>query len=238
MSALFKELAYAQTPLGELSLRLRTELKLGVDVYEIKLNEEFLMSSLFTVAEEELSQLGLAALDLSDMDVVIGGLGLGYTARAALEDSRVKSLIVVEALEDVIKWHRQHILPLGEALSSDNRCRMVQGDFFALTAGCGYDPENPNRHFHAILLDIDHAPDFTLHDSHAEFYTSEGLKRLIGHLHPGGVFALWSNDPPDENFMKVLQNVFPETAAHVVEFDNPLINGKSSNTVYVCRSHL
>lgn len=235
---MFKELAYAQTPLGELSLRLRTELKLGVDVHEIKLNDEFLMSSLFTVAEEELSRLGLAALDLSEIDVVVGGLGLGYTAKAALEDSRVKSLVVVEALEDVIKWHKEKILPLGAELSTDDRCCMVQGDFFALTAGEGYDPDQPQKKFHAILLDIDHAPDFTLHDSHAGFYTSEGIKRLIGHLHPGGVFALWSNDPPDENFMKVLQSVFPETAANVVEFDNPLINGKSSNTVYVCRSYL
>jgi len=57
----FKELACAEIPLGELSLRLRTELKLGIDVYEIKLNEEFLMSSLFAAAEEELARLALTA---------------------------------------------------------------------------------------------------------------------------------------------------------------------------------
>ncbi len=53
------------------------------------------------------------------------------------------------------------------------------------------------------------------------------------HLHPGGVFALWSNDPPDEQFTSALAEVFPRSAAHVVDFDNPLQGGTSTNTVYV-----
>lgn len=235
---MFKELAYAKTALGELSLRRRTELKLGVEVYEIKLNEEFLMSSLFTVAEEELARLGLAALSLPEADVVVGGLGLGYTARAALEHKNISSLIVVEMLEDVIKWHREKLLPLGESLCSDTRCRMVQGDFFALVKGKGFDPDQPDRRFHAILLDIDHAPDLTLHDSHDGFYSREGLMRLSGRLHPGGVFALWSNDPPDEKFMEVLRAVFPDVKAHEVRFSNPLREAEESNTVYVAKTYL
>lgn len=235
---MFKELAYAETPLGELSLRLRTELKLGVEVYEIKLNEEFLMSSLFTVAEEELARLGLAALNLPEMDIVVGGLGLGYTARAALEHENVKSLIVVEMLEDVIKWHQEKILPLGEALCGDTRCRLVQGDFFACVKDKGFDPDHPDRRFHAILLDIDHAPNFTLHDSHDGFYSREGLMRLLERLHPGGVFALWSNDPPDEKFIDVLRTVFPDVDAHAVRFPNPLRDAEESNTVYVAKTYL
>lgn len=235
---IFKELAFAETAMGELSLRLRTEPKLGINIYEIKLNDEFLMSSLFTTAEIELARLALATLDISQMDVVVGGLGLGYTAQAALENERVESLIIVEALGDVIEWHREQILPLGAELSEDKRCRMLQGDFFAMAAGTGFDSSQPGRKFHAILLDIDHAPDFTLHNSHDGFYTDEGLKRLSCHLHPGGVFALWSNNRPDDHFMNLLQSVFPEAAAHVVEFDNPLIGGKSSNTVYICRTNM
>ena len=87
----------------------------GLDIYEIKLGDEFLMSSRFTVAEIELARLGLAALGRADLDVVVGGLGLGYTAQAVLENPSVRSLIVVDALAEVIEWHEQGLLPLGQA---------------------------------------------------------------------------------------------------------------------------
>jgi len=85
--------------MGEISLRRRLDPGLNVDVYEVKLDDEFLMSSLFTVAEVELARLALATHPDtgSDLDVVVGGLGLGYTARTVLEDPRVGSLTVVEA---------------------------------------------------------------------------------------------------------------------------------------------
>ena len=102
MSFFFEELAYRDTPIGELSLRRRRELKLDVDVYEIKLGEEYLMTSLFTASEIALARLGIADLAGSDLDVVVGGLGLGYTAQAVLEHDSVKSLVVVDALEAVI----------------------------------------------------------------------------------------------------------------------------------------
>ena len=84
-------------------------------------------------------------------------------------------------------------------------------------------------------MDIDHSPRALLHPSHAGFYTADGLRRLAGHLQPGGVFALWSNDPPDDGFMTTLAEVFPTTAAHVVGFHNPLQNRAATNTVYVAR---
>jgi spermidine synthase len=101
MSRLFEELDYTPTPLGALSLRRRWEPKAGVDVYEVKLGDDFLMSSLFTASEVALAHLGLAALSGDGLQVVVGGLGLGYTAQAALEHSAVASLLVVEALEPV-----------------------------------------------------------------------------------------------------------------------------------------
>src|SRR5690606_16834478 len=131
MSLLFKELDSRSTPIGVLSLRRRRELALGVDVFEIKLGEDYLMSSLFTASEIALARLGLAALPGARLDVVVGGLGLGYTAQAVLDDQRVASLIVVEMLEAVIDWHRTGLLPLGPGLTSDPRCRFEQGDFFA-----------------------------------------------------------------------------------------------------------
>src|SRR5204862_8169920 len=91
MSLSFEELDFRPTPMGVLSLRRRRRPMSDVDVYEIKLGDEFLMSSQFTDAEIELARLGLAALDRVDIDVVVGGLGRGYTARAVLEKARVRS---------------------------------------------------------------------------------------------------------------------------------------------------
>ncbi|MDX6230759.1 MAG: hypothetical protein QOI76_4149 [Frankiales bacterium] len=233
MSLRFEELDWRPTAMGDLSLRRRREPTLGVDLYEVKLGEEFLMSSLFTVAEIALADLGLAPLAEIALDVVVGGLGLGYTARAVLADSRVRSLAVVEALAEVIEWHERGLLPLAEELTGDLRCQLLQGDFFALSAtDNAYGAGVPDR-LHAILVDIDHTPRHVLHPSHAAFYSLEGLRRVAGRLHPGGVFALWSDDPPDEEFMTLLDAVFAGSAAHVVPFPNPITGGESANTVYV-----
>src|SRR5258708_9173597 len=167
------------------------------------------MSSQFTVAEIELARLGLAALARADIDVVVGGLGLGYTAQAVLENSAVRWLVVVDALAEVIEWHQQGLLPLGKSLTDDPRCRFVHGDFFAMAhAEDGFDPDAPGRRFDAVLVDIDHSPRNLLHPSHAALYTPDGLDRLSGHLPPGGGFALWSDDPPDGGINPALACAF------------------------------
>jgi spermidine synthase len=237
MGARFEELAWRPTPMGEISLRRRIDPAVGVEVFEVKLGDEFLMSSLFTVAEVELARLALAEAVAvwphAGVDVVVGGLGLGYTADAVLADKQVASLIVVDALDEVIGWHRDGLLPLSAATVGDPRCRLVHGDFFAMAAGAGFDPQEPGRRVHVIALDIDHSPRHLLRPAHAEFYTTDGFRRLAGHLHPGGVFALWSDDPPDAEFVAVLETVFTACAAHVVTFPNPIRGGESANTVYV-----
>ncbi len=237
MSASFEELDHRPTPMGALSLRRRREIALGIDVHEIKLDDEFLMSSLFTVAEIALARLGLAALSGADLDVVVGGLGLGYTAAAALDDSRLRSLVVVEALGEVIEWHRRGLIPLGTRLSTDARCRLVQGDFFKLAASpdAGFDLAAPGRRFDAVLLDVDHSPHRVLHPSHAAFYAPDGLRRLAAQLRRGGVFALWSDDPPDDAFRAALACVFESQNAHVVTFRHPVQDREATNTIYVAR---
>lgn len=245
MSARFAELAWQQTPMGEISLRRRREPTLDIDVFEVKLGEEFLMSSLFTVAEIALATLGLAAVDGENLRVMVGGLGLGYTAQAALEDPRVASVVVVEALDAVIDWHQRRLLPV--VLMSDARTTFVHDDFFGLMrrdaasgassgAASGVSSgaaSGVSERFDAILVDIDHSPRHLLNSSHSDFYTVAGLRRVGGHLAPGGVFALWSDDPPDAEFEAVLAEVFENTASHVVAFDNALTGGQSSNSVYV-----
>jgi spermidine synthase len=234
MSVYFEELDFRPTPMGALSLRRRRQLSTGVDIYEIKLGDEFLMSSLFTVAEIALARLGLAALERMDLDVVVGGLGLGYTAQAVLEDTRVRSLVVIDALAEVIEWHERGLLPLGEQLTADARCRLVHGDFFAMSHSTdGLDPQIQGRRFDAVLVDIDHSPRNLLHPHHAALYEPAGLRKLAEHLKPGGVFALWSNNRPDEDFKAVLASAFANSQAHVVSFDNPLQDRDASNTVYI-----
>jgi spermidine synthase len=232
MSARFEELDWRETPMGEISLRRRRDPALQVDVYEVKLGDEFLMSSLFTVAEVALADLGLAAVQGEQLDVVVGGLGLGCTARAALADPRVRTSTVVEALPAVVDWHRRELLPYAADLVSDPRSRLLEGDFFALVAAGGFGADVPDP-VHAVLLDVDHSPRHVLHPSHAAFYSEAGLRRLAERLHPGGVFALWSDDPPDEQFLPVLRQVFAYVEAHVVPFANPFTGGESTNTVYV-----
>jgi spermidine synthase len=232
MSLRFEELDWQPTSMGDISLRRRFDPFVKADVYEVKLGEEFLMSSLFTAAEIALARLGLAELSGDRIDVVVGGLGLGHTARTALEDQRVASCTIVEALRPVIDWHRRELVPDAGALVRDQRTRFVHGDFFALNE-TGFDPERPGRRYDAILLDIDHSPSHLLNPSHAGFYTPDGLRQLGRQLQPGGVFALWSNDPPDSDFIEILTAVFTSVRAEVVGFPNPLQGNTATNTVYI-----
>ena len=117
MSRLFEELDYRQTPIGALSLRRRRELSLGVDVFEIKLGDEFLTSSLFTASEIALARLGLAALVRPELnaalDVVVGGLGSGYTAQAGAGAQDGGFAHRRRASQPVIDWHVAGLVPLG-----------------------------------------------------------------------------------------------------------------------------
>ena len=239
MTKSLEELDFAATQLGELVLRRRKVPMLDDEVvYEIILNGEFLMSSLFHAVEDALADLGLAAAGPEPLDVVVGGLGLGYTAAAALRHQNVRSLLVVDFLAPVIRWHQSGLVPLGARLSSDPRTRFVAADFFALAAdpNTGFDRASPGRTFHAILLDIDHTPQHWLNERHARFYSVEGLRGLARHLLPDGVFALWSDAPPDEEFCSRLGAAFRGVASHTVSFPNPIRGGESSGTVYVATS--
>ena len=232
----FEELDYQRTALGELILQRRRALDLGGrEVFEVKLNGEYLMTSLFHEGEEALTHLGLAELSGDGWDVVVGGLGLGYTAAAVLGYSQVSRLTVVEALAPVIRWHQQGLVPNGATLSDDSRCSFYLQDFFALVRGDGFDPENAGHRFDAILLDIDHTPDHPLNPSHAELYSEEGMRRLRAFLKPGGVFALWSNDKPQEGFMGVLSRAFERVDGQVVEFENPIQRNTAYNGIYIAR---
>ena len=241
MSLMYEELDFQPTPIGDLMLRRRRLIQLGdLDIYEVKLGEYFLMTSLFHEAEVQLSKLSLGVLEKENLNVVVGGLGLGYTAVSALEDTRVTSLIVVEYLEGVIKWHQKGLVPLGKTLMADSRCGLVNADFFALSRDTlkSFDPEYPAIKHDAILLDIDHSPTNILHQTNSRFYTQKGLEELAQHLKPGGVFGLWADGFPQDSFTNLLGKVFKSADSHLIEFDNPLTGGVSEGCVYVAQVSL
>ena len=234
MSVYFEELDYQMTPLGPVSLRRRRQFKLDIDIVEVLLGDEHLMSDLFTVSEESLSRLALAELPGKALNILIGGLGLGYTAAAVLDNSAVTSVTVIEYLSPVISWHQQGVLPLGRRLVQDPRCKLVEADFFARAAlSSGLDPSNPGHLYDGILVDIDHSPQSFLDPSHSDFYTSEGLAKFALNLREGGVFGLWSNDGPDPVFVDRLQDVFSKAWAVDVVFPNPILEEECLQTIYL-----
>lgn len=228
MTTRFEELDWQQTSMGELTLRRRFDPTLEKDVWEAILNDEHLMSTHFTAAEIELGRLGVERATGDALDVLVGGLGLGYTAQAVLASNRVRSVTVIEAIDQVAQWHRQQLLPISEEIMSDPRMSVEITDFFALMRH-----DDVERVWDAILVDIDHTPSHHLHADHAPFYSESGIRKMTQHLKPGGVFALWSDDPADDDFLAVLATVFDSVSSEAVAFDNPLTGGHSSNTIYL-----
>ncbi len=230
----FEELDYRETELGELILRRRTVRSLGgTDVFEVKLDGYLLMSSLVNEAEIALTTEAMNIVECAECDVLVGGLGLGYTAKAALDSQKVRSVVVIEFLEGVIDWHRRQLVPLGQALTEDTRCGFILGDFFEAIMSPPDESSLADHRFHAILLDIDHSPQCLLQPSNARFYTQEGLARLADRLHARGVFSLWSADPPEEAFLDLLRSVFAEVRLKECVFHNPLLNEDDVNYIYL-----
>ena len=127
----------------------------------------------------------------------------------------------------------ENLVPFASELTSDRRCHLIKGDFFAMVAdSSGFGPYARQR-CHAILVDIDHTPRHLLHASHARFYGAAGLRRLADCLHPGGVFGLWSDGAPDAEFIAVVGDAFASCVAHVVTFPNFYTGEESASTVYV-----
>lgn len=229
-SANFQELDVVDTELGELVLRRRRTVAAGDDwVYEVKLAGRFLMSSLNTQSERELADRALAKLVDDRLRVLVGGLGLGFTAAAALRDPRVAQVDVVERLPQVVAWHRRGLVPLGASLCADARCRFVLGDCLQLL-------QQPGEAYDAILIDIDDSPIHLLAEDHASFYAVAGLRAARRRLRPGGVFALWTSLPAEPEVAARMQQAFADAAVETVVFDNPLLEEPEANALYFGRA--
>jgi spermidine synthase len=231
MTTLFEELDFRKTPLGELVLRRRTSPAVpdGL-VYEVKIDNDLLMSSSVNVSERALAHLAMAGRSDRPCHVLIGGLGLGYTAAAALEYACVRRVVVVEFLAPVIAWHRNRLVPMAAQIVEDPRCSLVEGDFFEYV---GQTSSAESERYDVILVDIDHSPECWLHTRHGDFYSPSGLQGLAERLQPGGVFGLWSASKPAAEFLELVAGVFPDTRSHEVSFLNPHLNERDSNWVII-----
>ena len=128
-------LAYEESPLGLLCLRRRELLSQpGTIVTEVTLNHEFLMSSLYTDSERALARTALEMHSGDELQVLVGGLGLGYTAREALLSGRVARVEVVELLPQVIDWLAGGLVPLSSELQEEmgkrRRLVVIEGDVY------------------------------------------------------------------------------------------------------------
>ena len=231
MPPAFEEIDYRETELGELILRRRRPVSRPEEwVYEVKLAGRFLMSSLTTDSERELATRALARVGGDARRVLVGGLGLGYTAAAALAEPRVAAVDVVERLPEVIDWHRRGLVPLGTSLCAEPRCRLLEGDCLQGLLRLEL------RDYDAILIDIDDSPIHLLDDAHAAFYAVDGLRAVRRCLRPGGVFALWTSLPAEPEVTERLQQAFATAHVEEVRFDNPLLDDPEVNALYFGRA--
>lgn len=230
------ELDKRQTALGELILRLGVIQALDdAPVYEIMLDGEMLMSSVVNFSEIALAKLGLESWGPAPCRVLVGGLGLGYTAHAALQQPAVQSVDVIELLEPVLEWHHTGQVPLGFELSSHPKVRLLQGDFFAWARGEEPPGSKAAARYDVILLDIDHSSEFLLQPTHESLYSVDGIRALARRLGPGGTFAYWSSDVNEKGLAELLRRVFPVVEEHVVEFYNHGRLEYDLNTVVTAR---
>lgn len=231
----FEILDQADTPLGLLCLRRRAVLsRPGTFVTEICVGHELLMSSYHIESEQVLARRALEWHGGKDLRVVVGGLGLGYTAEAALATGQVESLEVFELIPAVIRWLQEGFVPLSESLSGDSRLRIVQGDIFAALGVPREESPREESPVDAILIDIDHSPDKPLAAPHQNFYTVDGLRRASRWLAPDGVLAVWSSSP-NPAFSKTLTEAFAQTEIENVEWSNDFTDTEEVDHIFMAR---
>ncbi|CAN5555345.1 hypothetical protein BH24GEM3_BH24GEM3_19730 [soil metagenome] len=222
-------LAYEDSPLGPLCLRRRELLSApGTVVTEVTLNHAFLMSSYNTASERALARIALEMHAGTELRVLVGGLGLGYTAHAALASARVANVEVVEFLPQVIEWLEHDLVPLSPVLKADERLTTVRGDIYARLAAA------PSEKFDLILIDVDHAPDDQLSRTSDFFYTKEGLMLASRHLAADGILGVWSY-AESSPFARALREVFREVRIEPVTFFNELIDEETTDWLFFAR---
>ena len=178
-------------PYGEVVLRQRP----GPDgpVHEIIANGCFLMDTSDGRSERLLIDAALGALPAERReqlpDLLIGGLGVGFSLAHAVADPRWGRIVVVEREEAVIDWHHEGPLArISGAALVDPRTVILHTDLVEYV-------RNSTDRYDVLCLDIDNGPDWTVTESNETLYTQDGLAACHARLKPGGVLAVWSAQP-------------------------------------------
>lgn len=180
-----RTIARASTPRGDIALRRRAHP--GEDTaYELIVGGVFAMDTVDVSTEIELAVLGLAAC-VAPRRVLVGGLGLGFTARAVLADQRVRHVVIAEIEEALLGWARDGLVPTLTEVIADARVQIRAGDIAELLAG--------EDIFDVILLDVDNGPSFLVHPTNSRLYAEATLSGALARLAPGGVLAIWAAQP-------------------------------------------
>jgi spermidine synthase len=183
--------------------------------FSIMLGSNELMNSRLSGSEEALATLSWDKIkNRPKPAILIGGLGMGFTLRAALSivppDA---SVTVAELVPAVVKWARGPMAEVFDGCLDDLRTTIHQGDVGELIRGS-------KGRFDAILLDVDNGPDGLTRESKDSLYNRRGLRASYDALHPGGVLAVWSSGP-DDGFTRRLKE-----SGFSTEVVNTRANGK------------
>ncbi len=201
----YVEIARVESERGELVLRERRD-DGASPVLELRANGVFVMDSAQTTSEVALAA---AALELvaEPRDVLVGGLGLGFTLQAVLSDARVERCAVIEIEQGLVDWMRDGTVPHGQTLLADERAVVVVADVSLALA------EARAETYDLVLLDVDNGPGYLVHETNAALYDAPFLALTQRVLRPGGALAIWSAaEAPDleSALLEVFGNVEPQ----------------------------
>lgn len=181
-------IAAAITPRGEIALRERTTDD-GV-VHELVLAGVFTMDTAETSTETALAESAIART-ASPARVLVGGLGLGFTAWQVLKDDRVAEVDVVEIEEDLLDWARLGLTPTLGVLARHPRVRLHVADMAEVLTG----PDGPTGPWDLVLLDVDNGPSFLVHAGNERLYSEDHLAAALSMVASGGTLAIWAAQP-------------------------------------------
>lgn len=200
-------IARAESERGELVLRERREA--DGSVLELRANGIFVMDTSETSSERALAALALATVD-EPRNVLVGGLGLGFTMDEVLADDRVQECTVVEIEPALVNWMADGTVPHGPTMLADSRLAVDVADVADVLE---YTPDST---YDLVLLDVDNGPGYLVHESNRSLYRSELLTEAHGVLRPGGALTVWSAaESPD--LEASLTEVFDDVVSHQLE---------------------
>ena len=203
----YAEVARAESGRGEVVLRRRSSER-AADALELRVNGVFVMDTQETSSEIGLAELALELVE-DPRDVVVGGLGLGFTTQRVLADPRVRSVRVVEIEDALVGWMRDGTVPHGPALLADQRVTVVVADIAMAIA-------EATSTYDLVLLDVDNGPGYLVHAANASVYEHDLLAGARRMLNPGGALVVWSADRAPE-LAAVMEAVFGSCSEHAYE---------------------